>query len=73
MSVGSFAGGLLHALGLPVGRGRRVTVAQDLGELAAVAGIVWLVLHVRGHDAVRLCGLALLLLVVLSPPCGPGT
>ena len=71
VSVGSFAGGLLHALGLPVTVGNGVSVAQDLGALAAVTAILWMVLHVRGRDAVRLCGLALVLLVVLSPTLWP--
>ncbi len=71
VSVGSFAGGLLHGLGLPVTVANGITAAQDLGALLAVTGILWMVLHTRGHDAVRLCGLALVVLVVLSPTLWP--
>ncbi len=71
VSVGSFAGGLLHALGLPVTVADGISVAQDVGALAAVTGILWMVLHTRGRDAVRLCGLALVVLVVLSPTLWP--
>ncbi len=71
VSVGSFAGGVLHALGLPVGVGTGITVVQGLGMLAAVSGILWMVFHTRGRDAVRLCGLALVLFVALSPTLWP--
>ena len=71
VSVGSFVGGVLHALGLPVTVADGISVVQALGAVAAVAGIVWMVFHVRGRDPIRLCGLALLLFVVLSPTLWP--
>ncbi len=71
VSVGSFVGALLHALGLPVSVSNGISVLQGLGAVAAVAGILWMVFHVRGRDPIRLCGLALLLFVVLSPTLWP--
>ena len=71
VSVGTFAYGLLHAVGLPVTQSATVTVVQTLGGLAAVTGILWMVFHTRDGDAVRLCGLALILFVVLSPTLWP--
>jgi len=71
VSVGSFVGGVLHALGLPVTVANGISVVQALGGVAAVAGIVWMLLHVGGRDPLRLCGLSLLLFVVLSPTLWP--
>ena len=71
VSVGSFVGGVLHAVGLPVTVSRGISAVQALGAVAAVAGIIWMALHVRGRDPIRLCGLALLLFVVLSPTLWP--
>jgi hypothetical protein len=71
VSVGSFVYGVLHAVGLHVGRHGVVTVVQTVAELAAVALIVWMVLHARGRDPVRLTGVALLVFVVLSPTVWP--
>ena len=65
VSVGTFVHGVLHALGIPVALGPTVTVVQGIGAVAAVSGILWMVFHTRDRDAVRLCGLALLLFVVL--------
>jgi hypothetical protein len=48
-----------------------ISVVQALGAAVAVAGIIWMVLHVRGRDPIRLCGLSLLLFVVLSPTLWP--
>jgi Glycosyltransferase family 87 len=71
VSIGSFVGGVLHAVGLPVSVSNGISVVQALGELAAVTGILWMVLHTRDRDAVRFCGLALVLFVVLSPTLWP--
>jgi alpha-1,6-mannosyltransferase len=71
VSVGTFVHGVLHALGVPVALGPTVTVVQGIGAVAAASGILWMVLHTRDRDAVRLCGLALLLFVVLSPTLWP--
>jgi alpha-1,6-mannosyltransferase len=71
VSVGSFVGALLHDLGLPVSVSDGISAVQALGAVAAVAGILWMVLHARGRDPLRLCGLALLLFVVLSPTLWP--
>jgi len=71
VSVGTFVHGVLHAAGLPVALHATVTVVQGIGAAAAVGGIVWMVLHTRGRDAVRLCGLSLVLFVVLSPTSWP--
>jgi hypothetical protein len=54
-----------------VALGPTVTVVQGIGAVAAASGILWMVLHTRDRDAVRLCGLALLLFVVLSPTLWP--
>jgi alpha-1,6-mannosyltransferase len=71
VSLGTFVFGILHAVGLPVTLSATVTVVQGVGAVAAVSGILWMVLHVRDRDAVRLCGLALILFVVLSPTLWP--
>jgi len=71
VSVGSFLGGGLHALGLPVSVSNGISLVQALGALVAVLGIVWMAFHVKGRDPLRLCGLALLLFVVLSPTLWP--
>lgn len=71
VSVGSFAYGVLHLLGVPVARSTMVSVAQAVGSVAAVAAIAWMVLHTRGRDMLRLLGLSLLLFVVLSPTLWP--
>ena len=71
VSVATFLHGVLHAIGLPVSLSATVSVVQALGAVAAVAGILWMVFHTRDHDAVRLCGLALVLFVVLSPTLWP--
>ncbi len=71
VSVGSFTYGVLHLVGVPVARTTMISAAQAVGSLAAVAAIVWMVLHTRGRDAVKLLGLSLLLFVVLSPTLWP--
>jgi alpha-1,6-mannosyltransferase len=71
VSVGSFVGGVLHAVGLPVTVSKGISLVQALGVVAAAAGILWMVFHVRGRDPIRLCGLALVLFVVLSPTLWP--
>ena len=71
VSLGTFVYGVLHAVGLPVTLSATVTVVQTIGGVVAVSGILWMVFHVRDGDAVRLCGLALLLFVALSPTLWP--
>jgi len=71
VSIGTFVHGVLHAVGLPVTLSATVTVVQGIGAVAAVSGILWLVFHTRDREAVRLCGLALILFVVLSPTLWP--
>lgn len=71
VSLGTFVYGALHAVGLPVTLSGTVTVVQTIGGVAAVSGILWMVLHTRDGDAVRLCGLALILFVALSPTLWP--
>jgi len=71
VSVGTFVHGVLHAVGLPVTLSATVTTVQAIGGVAALSGIVWMVFHARADDAIRLCGLALLLFVVLSPTLWP--
>jgi len=71
VSVGSLLYGILHLVGLPVARSAVISVVQAAGGLAAVAGMVWMVLHTRGRDALKLLGLSLLLFVVLSPTLWP--
>lgn len=71
VSIGTFLHGILQAIGLPVTLSATVTVVQAVGAVAAVAAILWMVLHTRDRDAVRLCGLALLVFVVLSPTLWP--
>ncbi|HEY5110306.1 MAG TPA: polyprenol phosphomannose-dependent alpha 1,6 mannosyltransferase MptB [Acidimicrobiales bacterium] len=71
VSVGTFVHGVLHAVGIPVGLSATVTVVQAVGGVAAVSGILWMLVHTRGRDAVRLCGVALILFVVLSPTLWP--
>ena len=71
VSVGTFVYGVLHAVGIPVTRSATVTVVQAMGAVAAVSGILWMVFHTKDRDAVRLCGLALILFVILSPTLWP--
>ena len=71
VSVGTFIHGVLHGIGLPVGISATVTVVQAVGGLAAVSYILWMLLHTRTGDGVRLCGVALILFVVLSPTMWP--
>jgi hypothetical protein len=71
VSAGTFVHGVLHAVGLPVTLGVVVGAVEVIGVVAAVSGILWMILHTRDHDAVRLCGLALVLFVVLSPTLWP--
>jgi len=71
VSVGTFIHGVLHGIGLPVGLSATVTVVQAVGGIAAVSGILWMLLHTRAGDGVRLCGVALILFVVLSPTVWP--
>jgi alpha-1,6-mannosyltransferase len=71
VSVGTFVHGVLHAVGLPVTLSATVTAVQAVGAVAAVSVILWMVLHTRDRGAVRLCGLALMLFVVLSPTLWP--
>ena len=62
---------MLHAVGLPVTLSATVIAVQAIGGVAAVSGIVWMAFHTRDRRPVRLCGLALLLFVVLSPTLWP--
>ena len=71
VSVGAFAYGVLHLAGVPVARDTVISVAQGLGSLAVAAGVVWMVTHTRGRDALRLLGLSLLLVAALSPALWP--
>jgi alpha-1,6-mannosyltransferase len=71
VSVGTFIHGVLHAVGLPVGLNATVTVVQAVGGIAAVSYILWMLFRTRAGDGVRLCGVALILFVVLSPTVWP--
>ncbi len=71
VSVGTFVYGILHAVGVPVTQSATVSVVQAVGGVAAVSGILWMLFHTRNGDAVRLCGVALILFVVLSPTLWP--
>jgi hypothetical protein len=71
VSVGWLLYGVLHLVGVPVRSSTVISVAQAAASVAAVAGIVWMVLHTRGRDALKLLGLSLLLFVVLSPTLWP--
>jgi len=71
VSVGTFIHGVLHTIGLPVGLSATLTVVQAVGGIAAVSCILWMLLHTRTGDGVRLCGVALFLFVVLSPTVWP--
>jgi hypothetical protein len=71
VSLASFLGGVLHAVGVPIAQHTAISVVQTVASLVAVVAIAWMVLHVRGRDVVRLTGLALLLFVVLSPTVWP--
>jgi hypothetical protein len=71
VSIGTFIHGVLHATGLTVGLSATVTVVQAIGGVTAVSGILWMLLHTRAGDGVRLCGVALTLFVVLSPTVWP--
>ena len=71
VSIGTFIHGLLHAVGLPVDLRPIVTVVQAVGGIAAVSSILWMLFHARAGDGVRLCGVALILFVVLSPTLWP--
>ena len=71
VSVGSLLYGVLHVVGLPVSRSTVISVVQAAGSMVAVAGIVWMVLHTRGRDVLKLLGLSLLLFAVLSPTLWP--
>jgi len=71
VSAGTFVHGVLHAVGLSVSLGAVVSAVELVGAVAAVSGILWMVFHTRNSDAVRLCGLALILFVLLSPTLWP--
>jgi hypothetical protein len=71
VSVGSLVWGLLHLVHVPVAQHAVVSLVQDVAELVAVGGIVWLTAHARERDAVRLMGAALVLLVLGSPTVWP--
>jgi hypothetical protein len=62
---------VLHAVGIRVALSGTVTATQLVCGLLAVAGTVWLVGNAHRLDAVRLLGLALLLIVVGSPTVWP--
>ena len=69
--VGTFVHGLLHAVGVPVALSATITAVEGIGAVVAVGAILWMVVHPGGRDAVRLCGLALLVFVLLSPTLWP--
>jgi len=69
--VGTFVHGLLHAVGVPVALSATITAVEGIGAVVAVGAILWMVLHPGDRDAVRLCGLALLVFVLLSPTLWP--
>jgi alpha-1,6-mannosyltransferase len=71
VSVGVLVAALAHALGDSVATRSVVTLAQHIGEVAAVVGIVMVVFRTRGDNMVRALGVALLLLVWLSPTVWP--
>ena len=71
VSVGSFVGGTLHALGLPVTVSGGISAVEAVGAVVALGGIAWMLTHVAGRDPIRLCGLSLLLFVLLSPTLWP--
>jgi alpha-1,6-mannosyltransferase len=71
VSVGTFLHGVLHAVGLPAGLSATVTVVQTVGGIAAVSCILRMLFHTRAGDGVRLCGVALILFVILSPTVWP--
>jgi len=71
VSLGTFIHGVLQAIGLTVDLRSTVTVVQAVGGIAAVSAILWMLFHARAGDGVRLCGVALILFVVLSPTLWP--
>jgi len=71
VSLGAFFHALLHAVGVPVATSATVTATQWVCVMAAVAGVIWLVLNVHRLDMVRAIGLTLVLIVVGSPTAWP--
>jgi alpha-1,6-mannosyltransferase len=71
VDLGSFVHAALRVVGVPVSLSPVVTVTQTICELAAVAGTLWLVWNAHRFNAVRLLGLALMLIVVGSPTLWP--
>ncbi len=71
VAIGNFVHAVIHVLGVPVSLTVTVSVFEALGGLVGVAGTLWLVYRARETDAVRLLGLALVLIVVSSPIVWP--
>lgn len=71
VSVGAFLASILHAVGITAATHTVVTYTQYFGELVAVATIIWLVVHTRSNNTVRLLGAVLLLVVLGSPTVWP--
>lgn len=71
VSVGVLAFHVVRLLRVPVSQHTTVSVVQLVCELAALAALVALALAVRRHEAVRLLGVGLLVLVLAGPTLWP--
>ncbi len=71
VSLGVFLGAAAHDIGIPLSRSGVVSASRVIGELAVVAGTLWLLWHTRRQNVVRFIGLALLLFAVGSPTLWP--
>jgi hypothetical protein len=71
VSVGLLIATLLHAVGVDHTSRSVVTDTQHFGELLAVIAVITIVLRTRSRNVTRYLGVALLLVVILSPTVWP--
>ena len=71
VALGTLFSHLLGLVGVHVSRASTITVTDWLGAAVAVITVLWLALHVRRLDEVRLIGVALIVVVLAGPTVWP--
>ncbi|HXQ43822.1 MAG TPA: polyprenol phosphomannose-dependent alpha 1,6 mannosyltransferase MptB [Acidimicrobiales bacterium] len=71
VALGTLVSHLLGLVGVHVDGQAAVTVTQEVCGGAALIAVLWLVLHVRRFDEVRLLGCALAVMVLAGPTVWP--
>jgi hypothetical protein len=71
VAFGTLGAHLLALVGIGVRRGAVISVADGLCAIVAILAVLWLALHVRRFDEVRVIGVVLAVVVLAGPTVWP--